>query len=77
MPSVSDGRTQGAESLHARQRGNGGCALIGGFIVTGTENIKVALRVLGPSLSDAGVADTLADPILTLHDFDRHGHRNE
>ncbi|MDQ3115043.1 MAG: aryl-sulfate sulfotransferase [Verrucomicrobiota bacterium] len=62
--------TVGPKALNLSTRGNVGTeddALIGGFIVTGTENKKVALRVLGPSLSDAGVADTLADPVMTLH----------
>ena len=42
--------------------------LIGGFIVTGSDSEIVALRALGPSLSDSGVADPLADPVLTLYD---------
>ncbi len=63
--------TVGPKVLNLSTRGNVGTeddALIGGFIVTDTENKKVALRVLGPSLGDEGVADTLADTVLTLHD---------
>ncbi len=44
--------TGGPKALNLSTRGNVETedgALIGGFIVTGTENIKVALRVLGPS----------------------------
>jgi hypothetical protein len=41
--------------------------LIGGFIVTGTEPKKVALRGMGPSLSKAGVSPVLANPVLELH----------
>jgi probable HAF family extracellular repeat protein len=41
-------------------------ALIGGFIITGTEPKKVIIRGLGPSLV-AGIQGTLADPILELH----------
>ena len=40
-------------------------ALIGGFIITGTQAKKVMVRAIGPSLPVAGV---LADPILELHD---------
>jgi uncharacterized repeat protein (TIGR03803 family) len=42
--------------------------LIGGFIVTGTEEKKVIIRGIGPSLSD--VQDVLADPVLELRDRD-------
>ena len=40
--------------------------MIGGFIVGGTQ-ATVALRAIGPSLGAAGIADPLADPVLTLH----------
>jgi hypothetical protein len=40
-------------------------ALIGGFIVTGTQQKKIIVRAIGPSLP---FADKLADPILELHD---------
>jgi Divergent InlB B-repeat domain len=39
--------------------------LIGGFIVTGTQDKKVIIRALGPCLP---VANALADPFLELHD---------
>ena len=42
-------------------------ALIGGFIVTGTEPKKVIIRGIGPSLSGFGLQDVLNDPILELH----------
>ncbi|HKP04415.1 MAG TPA: hypothetical protein VJU77_13765 [Chthoniobacterales bacterium] len=42
--------------------------LIGGFIVAGTASKKVALRGIGPSLSQFGVPDPLADPVLDLRD---------
>jgi arylsulfate sulfotransferase len=61
----------GPRALNLSTRGNIGSgedALIGGFIVTGSEAKKVALRVLGPSLADAGLSGTLADPVLTLFD---------
>jgi hypothetical protein len=42
-------------------------ALIGGFIITGTQPKKVIIRAIGPSLSLAGV---LADPTLELYQGD-------
>lgn len=43
----------------------GNNVLIGGFIVTGTEAKKVAMRGLGPTLPVSGA---LPDPLLELHD---------
>jgi arylsulfate sulfotransferase len=43
-------------------------SLIGGFIVAGTNPQTVVLRALGPSLSPSGLPNTVADPILTVHD---------
>lgn len=43
----------------------GNNVLIGGFIVTGTDQKKVLVRGLGPSLPVSGA---LADPMLELHD---------
>jgi hypothetical protein len=40
---------------------------IGGFIVTGTDPKHVLLRAIGPSLTQSGVPDALADPVLELH----------
>ncbi|MFL6585190.1 MAG: heme-binding protein [Chthoniobacterales bacterium] len=42
--------------------------VIGGFILSGDAPKKVIVRALGPSLSQAGVAGTLSDPVLELHD---------
>lgn len=42
--------------------------MIGGFIVGGTDSAKVIVRAIGPSLTAAGVAGALPDPILELHD---------
>jgi hypothetical protein len=39
--------------------------LIGGFIVTGTQEKRVLVRAIGPSLP---LSDRLADPILEIHD---------
>lgn len=46
---------------------NGDNVLIGGFIVTGSDSKKVILRGIGPSLSAAGISDSLQDPYLELH----------
>ena len=40
---------------------------IGGFIITGSTPKHVVLRALGPSLTQFGVPDALADPVLELH----------
>jgi hypothetical protein len=40
---------------------------IGGFIITGSGPKHVLLRGIGPSLTQTGVADALADPVLELH----------
>ncbi len=47
--------------------GTGENVSIVGFIVTGTNNKRVILRALGPSLSGKGVQGSLADPTLTLY----------
>ncbi len=47
---------------------NGGDqVLIGGFIVGGYKSETVVIRGIGPSLSAFGVANALADPLLTVH----------
>jgi sugar lactone lactonase YvrE len=45
--------------------------LIGGFIITGTQNKTVLIRGIGPSLSAFGLAVPLTDPTLELHDHTR------
>lgn len=45
-------------------------ALIGGFIVTGTDAKKVIIRAIGPSLTQSGVGGALVDPVLELHGSD-------
>lgn len=42
-------------------------AMIGGFIITGSNAKTVVLRGMGPSLANAGVSNFLADPVLELH----------
>ena len=40
---------------------------IGGFIITGSAPKHVLLRAIGPSLTQLGVPDALADPVMELH----------
>lgn len=42
--------------------------IIGGFIITGTLPKRIAVRGIGPSLSQANVAGALQDPTLELYD---------
>jgi hypothetical protein len=42
--------------------------MIGGFIVRGTQPMKVIVRAIGPELSEYGVPNPLPDPTLELHD---------
>ena len=41
---------------------------IGGFIISGSGSKHVIIRAIGPSLSNQGVPDALANPTLELHD---------
>jgi len=43
-------------------------AMIGGFILGGTESKRMLVRAIGPSLAGFGIPGTLADPILELRD---------
>ena len=47
---------------------NGENVMIGGLIITGDNPSQLVLRGIGPSLSDFGVPNVLADPLLELHD---------
>jgi hypothetical protein len=41
---------------------------IGGFIISGSGSKRVIIRAMGPSLSNQGVPNALANPTLDLHD---------
>jgi cyclophilin family peptidyl-prolyl cis-trans isomerase len=43
-------------------------ALIAGFIIQGNSPKRLMIRAIGPSLSQSGIANPLADPVLELHD---------
>jgi hypothetical protein len=45
---------------------SGNNVLIGGFIITGNASKNVAIRGLGPSLTNSGITDVLSDPKLEL-----------
>jgi hypothetical protein len=48
---------------------NGNNVMIGGFILgAGQNNARIAIRGVGPSLSQFGLNNVLADPTLELHD---------
>ncbi len=51
-------------------------AMIGGFIVV-TQPTKVIIRAIGPSLTQFGVPDALANPQLELHDANNTLARND
>jgi hypothetical protein len=66
-PTPPPGTTH-AINLSTRMRVEpGDNAGIGGFIITGNDPKHVLLRAIGPSLSNNGVPDPLADPVLELH----------
>ena len=44
--------------------------MIGGFIISGDQPTKIILRAIGPSLTQLGIPDALADPTLELHNGD-------
>jgi hypothetical protein len=58
-----------AINLSTRMRvETGDNVMIGGFIVRGESSKDVAVRAIGPSLSQLGIPDSLADPALELRD---------
>jgi hypothetical protein len=61
--------TSSLANISTRGTVNGGDqALIGGFILRGSEASTVAVRALGPSLAAFGVSSPLSDPFLTVYD---------
>lgn len=43
--------------------------LISGFVLTGSQPVRLLIRALGPSMAAAGVTPVLADPFLLLYDI--------
>lgn len=52
-------------------------ALIGGFIIGGSDPAKVLVRAIGPMLAQFGVESPLQDPVLELHDANGAVIRND
>lgn len=64
-------RTVDSKLANISTRGSvqtGDDVMIGGVIILGDVNTDVVVRAIGPTLADAGVVGTLADPTLELHD---------
>jgi hypothetical protein len=47
---------------------SGNNVMIGGFILGGGSNARIAVRGIGPSLAQFGLSPVLSDPTLELHD---------
>ena len=61
----------GTQLLNISTRGHvrsGDGVMIGGFILGGATPSRLLIRALGPSLADAGIAGSLADPTLEISD---------
>ena len=52
------------------QVATGDQAMIGGFIIGGTQPTEILIRALGPSLTALGISGALPDPLLELHGSD-------
>lgn len=50
--------------------GTGDQVLISGFVIRGTEPVRVLVTAKGPSLTAAGVTGVLMNPTLSLHDWE-------
>ncbi len=59
-PSLINFSTRGAV-------GTGGDVMIAGFIISGTGPRRIAVRALGPSLTNFGLTGVLADPVLNVY----------
>jgi hypothetical protein len=67
-PSGTPGPASQAVNLSTRMRVQTGDNVgIGGFIITGSGTKHLLIRAIGPSLSQFGVSNPLADPVLELH----------
>jgi hypothetical protein len=67
-----NGRASDSQLANISTRGfvqSGNDVMIGGFILGGNpNNTRIAVRGIGPSLSQFGLSNVLADPTLELHD---------
>ncbi|MBL9203029.1 MAG: alkaline phosphatase D family protein [Opitutaceae bacterium] len=76
---IFSGSTGGAAKDHAivnistlARVNSGDDALVSGFVISGASNRRVLVRAIGPTLSAFGVADALAQPVLSIHQAGRH-----
>ena len=67
-PGLTDGSKQLVNVSTRADVKDGEDVMIGGFIIDGTADKRVALRAIGPSLGGAGLGGLLADPFLELYD---------
>lgn len=67
-PPVSSGPSHFANLSTRMNVGVGSKVAIAGFVVDGTQSKKVMVRALGASLGSLGVANSISDPTLELHD---------
>lgn len=66
---LGNNAASGVVNLSTRGRVRlGDDVMIAGFILTGENATRVLVRAIGPSLSEAGISQPLADPELELHD---------
>lgn len=66
-PSATPGASRFSAISTRLNVGIGNDVMIAGFIVKGLQAKSVVVRALGPTLSSFGVANSLADPVLELH----------
>src|SRR5258705_517321 len=62
--------TDGPSLVNASPRafvGTGDQVLIPGFVISGSGNLRLLVRAVGPTLGNFGVTGTLADPQITLY----------
>jgi hypothetical protein len=64
-PSATPAQAQNLSTRMNVQTGSN--VAIGGFIITGTAPKHLLLRAIGPSLTQLGIANALADPVMQLH----------
>jgi acetyl esterase/lipase len=67
-PGPNDGSKQLVNVSTRSKVGTGEDVMIGGFIVAGSDDKRVVLRGIGPSLGAAGLMGLLSDPVLELYD---------
>ncbi len=65
LPAWNDSRLENISTRALIQTGDG--VLIGGVIISGTEPKTILIRARGPSITQFGVPDVLANPVLELH----------